>query len=154
MEQVLKSPNELTMINDLINNYSQKNADKVDYYPVSHRDRRSCSMPNMLQILKIRRDIFHLWKHSTRHYRGGQEAGRATNQQSIHHVRPWNSPFSIEEYSNGVDVRETLQESHNIKKARYYLGSAKKHKYGTTRSTKCACTNKDTHNPTCKNLTK
>ena len=38
MQQVLKSPNKSTMIHDLINNYSQKNAARVDYYPVSHRD--------------------------------------------------------------------------------------------------------------------
>ena len=55
------------------------------------KGRRSCSVPKMLHISKTRRDILRLWKHATRHYRGGQEAGRATNQQSIHHVRPWNS---------------------------------------------------------------
>ena len=38
MKQVLKSPNKSTMINDLIKNYSKKHAEKVDYFPVSHRD--------------------------------------------------------------------------------------------------------------------
>ena len=56
-------------------------------------------MPDMLQISKTRRDTLFLWKHSTRHYRVSYEAGRATNQQSIHHVRPWSSQFGIEEYS-------------------------------------------------------
>ena len=42
---------------------------------------------------------WRLWKHAPRHYRGGQEAGRATNERrSIHHVRRWNSQFLIEEY--------------------------------------------------------
>ena len=40
-KQVLKSPNKSTMINDLIKNYSQNNAEKVDYYPVSYRDSES-----------------------------------------------------------------------------------------------------------------
>ena len=38
MQQILKSPNKSRMIHDLINNYSQTNAARVDYYPVSHRD--------------------------------------------------------------------------------------------------------------------
>ena len=38
MKQVLKSLDTSTMINDLINNYSQQNAEQVDYYPVPHRD--------------------------------------------------------------------------------------------------------------------
>ena len=50
-----------------------------------------------------------LWKHSTRHYRVSYEAGRATNQQSIHHVRPWSSQFGIEEYSKDSTVIENLQ---------------------------------------------
>ena len=36
-------------------------------------------------------------RHATRHHRGGQESCRATNQQSIHHVRPWHSRLSVEE---------------------------------------------------------
>ena len=63
----------------------------------SIEDRRSCSMPNMLHISKTRRDMLYWWYHSTRHYWGGQEASRATNQQSIHHVRPWHSQVSTEE---------------------------------------------------------
>ena len=61
-------------------------------------------MPNMLQISKTRRDTLYLWKHSTRHYRGSYEAGRATNQQSIHHVRPWSSQFWHWRIFQGVDV--------------------------------------------------
>ena len=38
MQQVLMSANKTTMINDLINNYSQTNAARIDYYPASHRD--------------------------------------------------------------------------------------------------------------------
>ena len=38
MKQVLESPNKSTMRNDLSKNYSQKNADKVDYYPAPNRD--------------------------------------------------------------------------------------------------------------------
>ena len=117
---VLKSSNKSTMINDLIMNYSQRNAEKVDYDPVSHRDsethapqngnlerhevvkdRTSCSMSNMFQVSKTRRNILYLWKYAIRHHLGGQEAGRTTDQRSIHHVRPWNSRCSIEEYSKG-----------------------------------------------------
>ena len=58
-------------------------------------------MPKMLQISKTRRDMLYLWWHATRQHRGGQEAGRATKQLSTHHVRPWNSQFSIEDYSKG-----------------------------------------------------
>ena len=120
MKQVLQSPNKSTMIDDLIKNSSQKNAEKRLMLPCTSsrfrnvcstkrysgttwcsKDRRSCSMQHLLQISKTRRDILFLWNHSSRHYRGGQEEGRETNQQSIHHVRPWSSQISIEEYSKG-----------------------------------------------------
>ena len=122
MKQVLKSPSKSTVINDLIKD-SHKNTRKVYDHPVPHRDsenhdlqngnlerhevskdRRSCSMPNMLQISKTRRDMLYLWKHSTRQDRGSQAASRETNQQSIHHVRPWSSQFSIEEYSQRLTL--------------------------------------------------
>ena len=45
--------------------------------------------------------MLHLWWHAGGHYRGGQEAGRATNQQSSHRVRPWNSRIGVEECSKG-----------------------------------------------------
>ena len=73
----------------------------------------------------------YLWKHATRHYRNGQVAGRATNQQSIHHVRPWNWQFGIWRKLERVDVVETLQIHKKLKKARDYLGSAQKHNCGT-----------------------
>ena len=38
MKQVLKSPNQSTMINDLINNYSQENTEMVDYCTVPYED--------------------------------------------------------------------------------------------------------------------
>ena len=52
----------------------------------------------MLQISKTRRDMWDLWKYATRHQEV-KKAGRATHQQSVHLVRPWNSQVSIEEYS-------------------------------------------------------
>ena len=48
--------------------------------------------------------MLHSWKHSTRHLRRSQEVGRATDQQSIFHVRPWSSQFRIEENSMGSKV--------------------------------------------------
>ena len=35
-KKVLSSPNKSTLIADLINNYAQKKAERVEYYPVSH----------------------------------------------------------------------------------------------------------------------
>ena len=87
----------------------------------------------MLQMSKTRRDILYLWKRATRHYRGGQEAGRATNQQLIHHVRHWNSQcriLALKITQNGPPYGNS-SESQKLKKAREYLGAAKKHKYGT-----------------------
>ena len=59
-----------------------------------------------------------------------------------------------------VDVMETLQNHKTIKMTRDYLESAKKHNYGTIverymedEQHQSACTNKDTRNPTWKNLT-
>ena len=116
MKQVLESPNKSTMINDWIENFSQTSAEQVDYFPASYRDsethglhcsilgrdevskcQRSCSMPIMLSVSKTRRDMLYLWYHATSHYRGG----RATNQQSIHHVRHWNSQVNVEGYFKG-----------------------------------------------------
>ena len=91
---------------DLINNSAQTHAARVDYYPVSHQDsefhaeqngnlqRHEVSMIEdrvQCQIcflnIKDQAKILYLWKRASRHYRGGQEAGRATNQPSIHQVR-------------------------------------------------------------------
>ena len=40
MKQVLNSPNKSTMMTDFMNNYSQTNTARVDYYPVSHQDQK------------------------------------------------------------------------------------------------------------------
>ena len=82
-----------------------------------------------------------------RPYRGGQEAGRATNQQSIHDVRPWNSQVSFGEYSKCL-----------TEKARVYLGSAQKPHCGTimeryVEDEQRIHQTKNTRNPTSKNLT-
>ena len=45
-KQVLKCPNQSTMINDLIKNYSQKNAEKVYYCCVPHRDSETHALQN------------------------------------------------------------------------------------------------------------
>ena len=119
MKQVLKSPNKSTMINDLMMNYLQKDTEKVDYYLVPQRDSANHVPQNgnserhdvfkiedrvqchtCSKYSKTRREMLYLWKYAIKHYRGRQEASRATNQQSIHHVGPWNSQVSIEEYSH------------------------------------------------------
>ena len=46
MKQVWKSANKTTMINDLINNYSQKNAQKVDYCRVPCPDSENHALQN------------------------------------------------------------------------------------------------------------
>ena len=46
MKQVLASPNKSTMINNLIKNYSQKNAETVGDYPASHRDAEIHALQN------------------------------------------------------------------------------------------------------------
>ena len=64
-------------------------------------DRRACSnATSASKKTKTRGDMLYLLKHSARHYRGGQEAGRTTDQTSLHHVHPWSSQSSIEDYSN------------------------------------------------------
>ena len=115
------------------------------------KDRRSCSMRNLLQILKTKRDILYFWLHAARHYRGGQEASRTMNQQSIRHVRPWNSQVSIEEYLEGVDVMETQQTHKNSRKQeitwisqRSTITERSWSAPSRTGSTKSACTNKET----------
>ena len=99
--------------------------------------------------------MLYLWKHSVRHYRKSQEASRATTQQWIQHVRPWSSQVSIEENSKRVVVTENLQTHIKLKKARDHLGPATKSNDGTIverhfedEHYRCACTNKDTRNPT------
>ena len=84
------------------------------------------------EVVKIeeRVGIFHLRKLATGHHRRGPEAGRATNQQSIHHVRPWDSQFSMKNTPRGRRNGNTA-ESQKLKKAGEYLGSAKKPNYGT-----------------------
>ena len=139
------------MSNDLIKNYSQKGAKTVNHYPALHRNSEThasqngnlepqevsknqvrVQCQNMLQISKTRRDIFYLWKHATRHYRGGEGAGRATNQQPIHPVRPWNSHFSVLKNTQRVDVMETPQNhKKNSRKQEIPEGSAEKQHYGT-----------------------
>ena len=110
----------------------------------------------MLQIFKTTRDIMSLWKLSTKQYRRNQEAIRATNRQSIHHLRPWNSQFSIERH----DVVETLQ-NQKSEKTTDYLGSAKKQNYETIverhledEKLQVGMHGLDSRNPTWKNLTK
>ena len=109
-QQDLYYPNKSTMIADLINNYAQTKTEHVEYYPVSRHDseihaeqngnmeRHEVSkiedrgaMPMVPRILWTKRNISRLWSYVTGHHRRGQEAGRVTNQQSIHHVRPWHS---------------------------------------------------------------
>ena len=48
-------------------------------------------MSKMPSIRETRRNMLRLWSYVAGHHRRGQEAGRATNQQSIHHVR-WSLP--------------------------------------------------------------
>ena len=161
MKQVLESPNNSTIINDVIENNSQTNAANVDYNPVSHRDseihveqhgnlgrhevskiedRVQCQV--CFQYQKTRRDMLDLRECATSHYRRGQAASRATNQQSIHHVRSWNSRFSIQEYSKCRSYGHSA-ESQKLKKARSYLDSVedeqhqvRMHEQGYTQSDK------------------
>ena len=102
----------------------------------------------------------YLWTHAIRHYRGGQEAVRASNQQSGHHVRPWLSRFGSEEYPTGVDVMQKLQNHNNSKGQKITSiprrSTIAKRSWSVTSRTiniKCACNNKDTRSPTWKNLT-
>ena len=68
---------------------------KTVTWNVVNENRRLCSMPNLHQTSKTRRDILYLCILHTKHFRGGQEASRTTDQQSIHHVRLWNSQFRV-----------------------------------------------------------
>ena len=133
----------------LMHNYAPTNTASVDHYFVSHQHQKfmlyktvtendtkfskivdRVSMPNMHPIPQTRRTILYLWSYATRHYRGGQAAGRATNQKTIHHVRSCSSKSSIEEYSIRGRRYGNATESQQLKKARDYLGSAKEHSYG------------------------
>ena len=84
----------------------------------------------MLQTSKTRRNIVYLWKRATRHYPGGEDSGRATDQQSVHHVRPANSQFNMEQDSK----RSTSCTHCRITKTQdseRLLGFREKHKCGT-----------------------
>ena len=103
---------------------------------------------------------FFMWKHATMHHRGCAEAGRATNQESIHHVRSWSSQFTTEDYLEGVEVLDTLQTRKNSRKRemagipiRSRIAERLWSASSRTRSIKGACTKNDTGNPTWKNLT-
>ena len=95
------------LIADLIKDHAKKKKENVEYGLVSHNDPKihaeqngnqerhkvskdlgSCAMPKMPEILKTMRNIFRLWFHVAGYHRRGQDAGRATNRQSIQHVRP------------------------------------------------------------------
>ena len=109
IKQVLKSPNKSTMIDDSIKNYARNNPEQIGYSIVSHGDSVNHALRHSNlerhEVLKIedrvqchrakfRRDILYSWKHSSWH-----EAGRATDQQSIHHVIPWSSQISFGNFS-------------------------------------------------------
>ena len=120
MKQVLKSPNTSAMGNDLINIFHclMRNRTITTLYHtqilkiVLHRT----VFWNDMKFLKIE-DCVQCHTCCTYQRPGvtfcscgsiqqgitaaGQGGDRATNQQSIHHVRPWTSQFSIEEYSKG-----------------------------------------------------
>ena len=93
---------------------------KIDYYTVPQRDSENHAMQNgnldRHEVLKIEDRVqchtgFRYQRpDSTRNYRRSQEAGRGTHQQSIHHVRPWNSQISIEEYSEGSTLWNPCKE--------------------------------------------
>ena len=131
-KKILKTPSKSTIINDLIKNYEQKNAEKPITSQYSNRtpqngnlERRgilkyriSCSMSNMLQISKTKRD---LWLHTTNHQRKNQESNRTTNQQWIYHVRPWNSQIVVDKHSKSWRYENSAESQKN----RDYLDSAK-----------------------------
>ena len=88
-------------------------------------------LPSMISGTSQRQgeNFLYLWRPSTRHCRRSQDAGSATIQQMIHHVRPWSAHLRIEEYSK---VSWTLcRITKNRKKARDYLGCARKLNSGT-----------------------
>ena len=120
-KQVLNHQDKSTMIADLIKNYAlEKTQKKVVYNPVSHQDSANhaeqdgnlkrhevSKIEDRVQCQKCLRyqrpgeTFCTLCSHDTMHYRRGHEASRATNLQSIHHVRPWHSRFSTEEHPKG-----------------------------------------------------
>ena len=146
----MNSPNKSTTIDDLIKNHSQKNAETVEQYLVPQRNsenhaRRSGNLERhhvlkiedrvqghtCVKISKAKRDLLYLWKHSTWHYRRSQEVSRAKNLQSIHHVSPWSSQVSIEEYPKKSTLWNISRITENSKKTRDYLGSEGKMSCGT-----------------------
>ena len=99
------------MIDVSIKNYARNNPEQVGYSLLSQVDSVNHALRHsnlerhevlkiedrvQCHIAKFRRDILYSWKHSSWH-----EAGGATDQQSIHHVRPWSSQISFGEYSKG-----------------------------------------------------
>ena len=88
-------------------------------------------MPKLIQMLKTRRNIFVVQVACYKALPRGQEGGSATLQQSIYHVRPWNSQFSIEENSKGSTFWKIGRFATKIKAARDHWYSAQKHNCGT-----------------------
>ena len=80
-------------------------------------------MPKMPKIPLTRRIILQLWSYVAGHHPRGQEAGRAPNQQSIHHVPPWLSSFSIEDTQKGRrhEKPEESQKTPNAQKSKRLL---------------------------------
>ena len=141
-----------------------------DFFPVSNRapqngnlERRgikkiriSCSISNMLQTFKTKRDMFYLWLHTTKHQRKKQESSRTTNEQWIYHVRPWNSQIIFEEHSKGrryENSAESQKKEITWIPQRNTITERSWTSTSTTNNAKCPRTNKDTRTPTWKNLT-
>ena len=111
-QQVLNSPNKSMLIADLIKNCAQKKdrarrmlscvtewfrdscwTKRPPGTTWSFKDRGSCAMPKTLKKQETRRNMLRLWSYATGHCWGGHEAGRGTNQQTIHPVCAWHSWF-------------------------------------------------------------
>ena len=146
MKQVLKSPNKSTMINDLIKNYSKKHAEKVDYFPVSHRDSETHALRDgNLERHEVSKTEDRVRWPMCFKYQGpgetfwtcGRKLHGITQEVKKQAEQRMNSRFIM--YTSwhwripkGVDVKETLQNhtKKKLQKARDYLNSTMKHNYG------------------------
>ena len=148
------------MINDLIKHYSLKNANRIFYNLVSHRDSQNHAGINgnverhdVSQIedrvqfticLKYKRQgetCCTSGRMLPRHHLGGQEAGRATNQQSIHRV----GLFSFTTWTTQSGRRYgSSEESQKHQKSNIFLElREKKQKCGTIME--CFCEDEQHH---------
>ena len=142
---ILNSPNKSTMIAELIKSFAQQESNttlcrmKIQWFmqnktatwhDMKFQRSRIVFNAHKANDNKVQAKHFAVVAVCSQYCRRGQEAGKATNQQSIHHLRPWHSRVRTEEHPQRSTLWKICRIT-ELKKARDHLGSAKKQNHGT-----------------------